>query len=60
MNPLLLSVDDAAKVLGIGHAKVWELIATEEIESVRIGRRRLIPAEALGDFVTRIRLQQAS
>lgn len=59
-GPLLLSVDDAAIALGIGHAKAWELIGQGALESVKIGRRRLVPAEAIEDFVARIRLEQAS
>lgn len=56
---LLLSIDDAAKALGIGHAKVWQMVADHQIESVRIGRRRLVPSDALEDFVARLRLEQS-
>lgn len=59
MSPLLLSVNDAAAALGIGPAQMWRLLAAHEVESVKIGRRRLIPAEALEDYVARIRLEQA-
>jgi excisionase family DNA binding protein len=54
-TPLLLSVDDAAQALGIGHALAWQLIAAEQIETVRIGRRRLVPREALETYVAQLR-----
>jgi excisionase family DNA binding protein len=38
------SVEEAARRLGLGRGAVWELIGRGEIASVRIGRRRLIPA----------------
>jgi len=34
---------------------VEDLVRVGEIESVTIGRRRLVPAEALTDYVERLR-----
>jgi excisionase family DNA binding protein len=48
---LLLPVLDVAEVLGIGRSKAWELIATGELPTVRIGRRRLVPMSALEKYV---------
>jgi excisionase family DNA binding protein len=50
-GPLLLSVKDAAEHLGISRGMMYELINAEEIQSIRIGRRRLISREALNRFV---------
>jgi len=52
---LLYSIIDAAEQLSIGRAKVEDLVRTGEIESIKLGRRRLIPAEALTDYVERLR-----
>ena len=49
---LLLSDREAARLLGVGRTKLRELVASEAIRSVRIGRRRLIPRAAVEAFVT--------
>lgn len=48
---LLLSVKDAAVHLGISRGLMYELLQRGEIESPRIGKRRLVSREALGRFV---------
>jgi len=55
---LLLTVERAAERLEIGRTKVFELMATGELESVLIGRARRIPADALRGYVQRLRGQQ--
>jgi excisionase family DNA binding protein len=41
-DPLTVTVPDAMKYSGLGRTKIYELIAKAEIESVRVGTRRLI------------------
>lgn len=55
---LLLSADEAAHALNIGNSKVWELIASGEIASVKIGSRRLIRREALDAFIDELEQRQ--
>lgn len=55
--PLLLPPEDAARELGIGRTQIFALIKDGEIESVKIGRSRRIPREALAEFVGRLRGQ---
>jgi len=50
---LLLTVEEAARRLGLGRTTVYGLIRDGELHSVRIGRARRIPAEALTDLVQR-------
>jgi excisionase family DNA binding protein len=57
-GPLLLSTERAAERLELGRSKVCELIASGELESVRIGRARRIPADALVSYVERLRAEQ--
>ncbi len=52
---LLLTTKEAAEALGIGRSKIYELIMSGELESVRIGGSRRIPCEALADFVHSLR-----
>ena len=54
MDPLLLSVEEAAQALGIGRSKTYELIASGQVPSLRIGRRTLVPARALSEAVDRM------
>lgn len=49
---LLMSVEEAAECLSIGRGKAYELIAAGTIPSVTLGRRRLVPVEALRALVT--------
>ena len=53
-GPALYTVLDAARALALGRTKVYELIASGELESVRVGRRRLVPAHAIADLVDRL------
>lgn len=49
---------DGARMIGAGRSKMFELIAAGEIESVSLGRKRMVPVEALRDFVDRLRAEQ--
>ena len=42
---------DAAQILSLSRSKVYELLSTGDIGSVRIGRSRRIPRSALDDYV---------
>lgn len=52
MDKLLLTPTEAAVALGIGRSKVYELLRTGDLHSVRIGACRRIPAESLAAFLT--------
>lgn len=52
---LLLTPEEAAAVLGIGRTKVYELMLSNAIESVKIGASRRIPTDALDTFVAALR-----
>jgi excisionase family DNA binding protein len=49
--PLLMSVANAAKHLGIGRASLYELVSAGEIEHVRVGSRIFISQEQMNDFI---------
>ena len=55
VDKLLLKPEEAAELLSIGRSKVYELIGTGELASVRIGTSRRIPADALAEFVQELR-----
>lgn len=52
--PVLVSVTEAAAALGIGTTKTKALIASGELRSVQIDRRRLVPVSALPELVDRL------
>ncbi|MEL6567661.1 MAG: helix-turn-helix domain-containing protein [Pseudomonadota bacterium] len=41
-GPLAVSPAEAAQMLGLGRTKLYELLAANEIASIKIGKRRLI------------------
>ena len=50
-EPLVFSVEEASELLGISRGSGYEAVRTGEIPSVRIGRRLLIPRQALLDLL---------
>ncbi len=50
----LHNIERAQERLGVGRSKIFQLIASGELRSVRVGRRRLIPEQAIVDFITRL------
>ena len=57
---LLYSVEEAADLLGIGRTFMFHLVATGEIDSFKIGKRRKIPRDALDGYIERLRSEQAA
>jgi excisionase family DNA binding protein len=51
MPRLLLTADEVAETLAIGRTKVYELIRTGRLGSVRLDGMRRIPTDALSEFV---------
>lgn len=48
---MLLTVEEAAAVLGIGRSLMFELIAGGRITTVRVGRLRRVRPDDLRDYV---------
>jgi excisionase family DNA binding protein len=48
---LLLTPEEAARALGIGRTKLYELLATAKLPSVRIDGSRRVSVGALTEFV---------
>lgn len=47
MDALLCSIGDAARALGIGRTKLYALIGEGHIETLTIGRRRLVRSDSI-------------
>jgi excisionase family DNA binding protein len=57
---LLLTINDAARLLSIGRTAMYELVDAGEIEVVHIGRCARVPVTTLEAFVERQRLGGAT
>lgn len=51
MEPLLLSVDEAAKALSIGKTKLYSELSLGKIEAAKLGKRTLISRESLRQYL---------
>ncbi len=51
MTRLLLTVPEAAKALAISRSKLYQLLATGDIRSIRIDGSRRVPLDALNDYI---------
>jgi excisionase family DNA binding protein len=49
--PLVYRVDEAAEALRLSRSAIYELIRSGQLRSVKLGRRRLVPVEALTEYV---------
>lgn len=47
----LNSIEVGIERLGISRAKLYKLLGSGELRSVKIGKRRLIPEQAIIDFI---------
>lgn len=53
--PLVLTIEQAAERLGVGRTIMYALVSSGAIESVKIGRLRRVPADALATFLAELR-----
>ncbi len=47
LRPITVRIPDAIRMTGLGRSKLYELISSGDIETVKIGRCTLIPVESL-------------
>lgn len=46
-DKLLYSIAETQRILGLGRTTVWRLVASGDLEAVRVGARRLIKADSV-------------
>ena len=59
MDRLLLTTTEAADRLGVGKSTLYDLIRSRRLRTVRIGRRRLVPPEALAETIALLLEEEA-
>jgi excisionase family DNA binding protein len=48
---VVLTIEEAAKRLGIGRTTMYALVMTGEVRSVTIGRLRRVPVQCLDEYI---------
>ena len=51
MEKILLTPEEAAEALNISRSKLYELLQAQALRSVKIGKARRIPTEAIHQYV---------
>ena len=51
MEKLLLKPNEVMEVLGIGRSMVYEMLASGDLPSVRVGRLIRVPSKALEEWI---------
>lgn len=59
-DKLLYTPAEAARVLGMSRTNLYRLLGSGEVESLKIGGLRRIPAAALGEYVEALRAAHRS
>lgn len=47
MKPVTLTMQDAARASGLSRVTLWRLIASGQLDSVKVGARRLVKVASL-------------
>lgn len=53
-NRLLYPVPEVAILLGVEQRLIWKLVETGDLRSVKLGRRRLVPKDAIHQFLAKL------
>ena len=51
---LLISVEEAAQILGIGRTAAYELVRKQQLKSVKIGRTRRVVVSSLNEYIMQL------
>ena len=53
VEPICVRINDAARMIGVGRTKLYELISSGELETVKIGKATRVTTASLRDLVRR-------
>lgn len=56
---LMLPIPEACLALGLGRSRFYQEVTTGRIRTVTVGRRRLVPVAALGEFIALLESEAA-
>ncbi|MEU0485639.1 helix-turn-helix domain-containing protein [Streptosporangium sp. G11] len=55
MDDLVITVEEAAQKLRISRWTLYTLIRSNQLRTIKIGRRRLVPVDALAECVDNLK-----
>jgi excisionase family DNA binding protein len=55
LEPISVRIREACRLTGIGRSKFYELVASGDIEVIKVGVMTLVPFEGLRGFIDRSR-----
>lgn len=53
VEPICVRINDAARMIGVGRTKLYELISSGELETVKIGKATRVTTASLHELVRR-------
>lgn len=56
VEPICVRINDAARMIGVGRTKLYELIATGEVETVKIGKATRVTTASLHNLIRQRRI----
>jgi hypothetical protein len=59
MRPLAIPIRTTRRIIGIGNTKLWELIGSGALETISIGRRRLVLVASIEQLIEKLRAIEA-
>jgi excisionase family DNA binding protein len=57
-EPICVKINDAARMIGVGRTKLYELIAAKQVEVVKLGKSTRVTTESLRELVMRLRASE--
>jgi excisionase family DNA binding protein len=57
-DPISVRIPDAVRLTGLSRSKIYQLIATGDIETAKVGRSTIIPVQSLRDFIQSRRVRR--
>ncbi len=54
-EPICMRINDAARMIGVGRTKLYELISQGEVEAIKIGKATRITTASLHELIRRQR-----
>lgn len=60
VEPLSVDISGACRLTGLGRSKIYELLGSGELRSLKVGRRRIVTVAAIRAFLDRLENDQAA
>ncbi|MEZ5330444.1 MAG: helix-turn-helix domain-containing protein [Verrucomicrobiales bacterium] len=56
VEPICVRINDAARMIGVGRTKLYELISSGELETVKIGKATRVTTASLHNLIRQRRI----